>query len=381
MISKVGNSGGDSFNMTCIYQAAVRVGSDPNSVYGLVQKAPAAQFQLLPKRQYGYSAIDGLAMVQAGTGMEKKALASFINVCHAENVAVTKTMIKLHALYLARGGTGSLGAIDTTTTIGSTTLVLAKYSDQYNFEEGQSLQLTATDGAAPRAGSLIISAVPGNGTLTMTAAITTGVAAAAVGDFIVLIGESQTQTFPGLLSWCPFAVSKGTFGGVNRDLAPRKLAGFFLDATIEGLTIDAAISALLNRYKANEGTASHGFVNPLDFEALAQTGATNIVVDQGGERTFGFKSLSFTSDGSNVRIYEDSTIPQGQAWLLQLDQLEMRFVGKPEVSIDDRDGLTLRKIGTSGADSWEMTFSTYPYGLCIKNGMPPGRVIAAVKLY
>jgi len=381
MISKVGNSGGESFNMTCLYQAAVRVGSDPASIYGLIQRAPAAQFQLTPKRQYGYSSIDGMAMVQAGTGMEKKALASFINVCHAENVAVTKTMAKLHALYLTRGGTGTLGNIDPTTTIGTAILILSRASDQYNFEEGQTLQLSATDGGVARAGSLIINSVPGNGTLVMSGNITAGVAAAAVNDFIVLIGEGQTQTFPGLKSWCPFSSAKGTFGGVDRTVAPRKLAGFYVDASVEGLTIDAAISAGLNRFKANEGEASHGYLNPLDFEALAQTGATNVVVDQGGEREFGFKALSVVSDGSKVRMYEDSTVVQGECWLLKLDQLEMRFVGKAEIAIDDRDGLTLRKVGTNGADSWEMTFSTYPYGLCIKNGMAPGRVICGVKLY
>jgi hypothetical protein len=382
MLSKTGNTGGESFSMTCVYQAAVRVGSDPTSIYGLVQKAPAAQFLLTPKRQYGYSAIDGLAIAQAGTGMEKKALASFINIVHAENVAVTKTMTKLLALYATRAGTGSLGTIDASTTIGSPTLVLGKVSDQFNFEEGQTLQLTATDGAAPRSGSVIISAIPGNGTLVMTGNITAGVAAAATGDFIVMIGDSQTQTFPGLKSWCPFvAGAKGTFGGVNRDLSPRKLAGLFVDASAEQLTIDAAIAAGLNRFKANEGIATHCWLNPLDYEALAQTGSTNVVVDQGQDREFGFRSLSFVSDGSKVRVYEDSTFAMGEAWILNMSELEMRFVAKPKVDIDDRDGLTIRKVGTSGADSWEMTFVAYPYGICLKDGAAPGRTICGVKLY
>lgn len=382
MISKEGNTGGDSYNMMVYYQAAVRVGSQPTLIYGLTQLAPAAQFQLTPKREYGYSQLDGLAMAQAGIGMEKKQLASFINLAHAENMAVTQTMAKLHALYLTRGGTGSLGQIDPSTTLGSPTLVLAKPSDQYNYEEGQTIVLAATDGAAPRTGSLIISAVPGNGTLVLTGNITAGVAAAATGDFITLLGEGQTQAFPGLQSWCPFiATPKGTFANVNRDLSPRKLAGFFVDASLEGLTVDAAVGAGINRFKANEGEASDGFLNPIDFEALAQTGAVNVTVDQGGERKFGFKSLSYTSDGTDVKIHEDPTIPQGQFWLVNLDGIEMRFVGKAEIAIDDRDGLTIRKVATNGADAWEMTFVTYPYGICMKDGAIPGRTICGVKLY
>lgn len=382
MISKVGNTGGESFTMMVYYQAAVRVGSSPAAIYGLTQLAPAAQFLLTPKRQYGYSQIDGLAIAQAGIGMEKKQLQSFINIVHAENVAVTKTMAKLHALYLTRAGTGSLGTIDASTTLSSNILVLAKMSDQYNFEEGQSLQLAATDGAAPRAGSLVIATVPGNGTLVMTAPITTGVAAATLGDFVTMIGDGQTQAFPGLKSWAPFlSGAKGTFASVNRDLSPRKLAGFFVDASLEGLTIDAAVAAGLNRFKANEGEGTHCFLNPLDYEALAQTGAVNVVVDQATDREFGFNSLSFVSDGSKVRVYEDPTFAQGEAWIVNLPELEMRFVGKADIAIDDRDGLSIRKVGTSGADAWEMTFVTYPYGLCLKNGAIPGRTICGVKLY
>lgn len=380
-MAKTGNTGGDAHEMAVIYAAATRVGSDPSSIYGNVQKAPAAKFSLTPKRQYGYSAIDGLAMAQAGVGMSKPQLASFINVQHAENITVGKTMAKLLALYLARGGTGSLGNIDSTTTLASTTLVLAKRSDQYNFEEGQVLQLAATDGASPRAGTIEIDRVPGDGTLILTGNITAGIAAAALGDFIVLKGDGVSQAFPGLKSWCPFSTSKGTFGGVNRDLSPRKLAGFYVDASAEGLTIDAAISALLSRFKANEGVATHGFLNPLDYEALSQSGSTAVVVDQGGKREFGFRSLEFVFDGSNVRFYEDNTIPMGEAWVINMPAWEMRFVSHTEPQIDDRDGLTIRKRGTSGEDAWEMTFVVYPVGLCIKKGMPPGRNLAGCKLY
>lgn len=381
MLNKEGMTGGESWTMSVVYQAATRVGSTPASVYGLTQLAPAAKFELTPKTQYGYSQITGLAMAQAGTGMEKKALASFINVVHAENITVTKTMAKLHALYATRAGTGTLGNIDTTTTIGSAILVLAKASDQYNFEEGQTLQLAATDGASPRAGTITILTVPGNGTLVMTGNITAGIAAAAVGDFITLTGDGVAQAFPGLKSWCPFSSTKGTFAGVNRDLAPRKLAGFFVDASAEGLTIDAGIAAALSRYKANEGEATHGWLNPLDYEALSQTGSTNVIVDQDSERVFGFRSLSFNFDGSKVRFFEDSTFVQGEAWIVNMPGIEMRFVGKSTIELEDRDGLVLRKVGASGADAWEMTFCTYPYGICMKDGAIPGRTICGVKLY
>lgn len=379
--SKRGNVGGSDYNMTCVYQAAVRVGSDPASVYPLTQKAPAAQFSLGPKRQYGYSAIDGLAMAQAGIGMEKKQLASFINVVHAENVALAKTMAKLHALYAVRGGTGTLGNIDATTTLASTVLILTKKSDEYNFEEGQRLQLAATDGGAPRAGTIDIAAVPGNGTLVLTGNITAGIAAAAAGDFIVMVGDGQSQAFPGLKSWCPFNATKGTFATVPRDLSPRKLAGFFVDAAAENLTIDAGISAGLSRYKANEGVATHAYLNPLDYEALAQTGSTAVVVDQGGDREFGFRSLSFVFDGSKVRIYEDPTIPQGEFWAVNHPDIEILFVSHVGPQIDDRDGLTIRKRGTSGEDAWEMTFCDYPFGVVLKDGAIPGRTILGVKLY
>jgi hypothetical protein len=379
--NKVGNRGGESWNMSVLYAAAPRVGSSTADVYGLTENAPAAQYSLTPKRMYGFTAIDGLAMAQCGIGMEKKQLASFINAVHAQNMIVASTMAKLAALYLPRAGTGSLGQIDSTTTIASTTLILAKRSDQYNFEEGQVIELTATDGGAARAGNCTISRVPGDGTLILTANISAGVAAAAVGDYIVLVGEDGTQTYPGLKYWCPFAASKGTIAGVNANLAPRKLAGFFVDASAEGLTIDAGISALLSRFKANEGTASHGFLNPLDYEALAQSGSTAVVVDQGGKREFGFRSLEFVFDGSNIRFYEDSTIPMGEAWIIDMQAWELGFVTHTEPQIDNRDGLSLRKRGTSGEDAWELTFSMYPIGVCIKDGLPPGRHLAGCKLY
>jgi hypothetical protein len=380
-MSKVGNSGGEAHEMSVVYAAATRVGTTTSSVYGNTQKAPAAKFSLGPKTLYGYTSIEGLAIAQAGVGMEKKQLASFINIVHCENITVAKTMTKLIALYLARGGTGSIGQIDSTTNLASTTLVLKKRSDQYNYEEGMVLQLAATDGGAARAGTIEVSRVPGDGTLILTGNVSAGVAAAAADDFIVNKGDGVTKTFPGLKSWCPFSTSKGTFGGVNMDLSPRKLAGFFVDASAEGLTIDAGISALLSRFKANEGHATHGFLNPLDWEALAQSGSTAVVVDQGGTREFGFRSLEFVFDGSNIRFYEDSTIVMGEAWVIDMQAWELRFVSHPGAEIDDRDGLTIRKKGSSGEDEWEMTFVSYPIGLCIKDGLPPGRHLAGCKLY
>jgi hypothetical protein len=294
---------------------------------------------------------------------------------------VLGTMAKLHALYLTRGGTGTLGQIDSTTTIASTVLVLSKKSQEYNFEEGQILQLAATDGGAPRTGTIEISAVPGNGTLVLTGNISAGVAAAAVGDYIVLKGDGQTAAFPGFKSWCPFNSTKGTFGGVTRDNAPRKLAGFYVDASAEGLTIDAGVSAALSRFKANGGVAKDGYLNPLDYEALAQSGSTAVTVEQGGEREFGFKSLVFVSDGMRVRFKEDPTIEMGECWVIDWSKWEVGFVAKPEISIEDRDGLTLRKRGTSGEDAWEMTFVSYPYGLLLKGDGIPGRSLLGVKLY
>jgi hypothetical protein len=383
-LDQVGPTSGESFTMPVIYQAALRVGSDPATVYAFTQRAPAAKFELTPKRQYGYSSIDGLAIQQCAEGnMDKKGLNAFISAVHEENVAVSKTMAKNHALYATRGGTGSLGNIDASTTLASTTLVLAKKSDEYNFEEGQTLQLAATDGAAPRAGTLVVDQVPGNGTLVLTGNINAGVAAAATGDFIVLAGDGQTQTFAGLKSWCPFSFTKGTFGGVNRALSPRKLAGLFVDAAVEGLTPDAGLSAALNRFKAVQGDATHGWVNPLDWEAIAQSGSSAVTVDQGGDREFGFRSLSLQSDGTKVRIYEDPTFVMGEGWLINMRNIEMRWVGSPGIKIDDRDGLTIRKVPvTAGTpDTWEMTFSTYPYGICMKKGAIPGRTLCGVKLY
>lgn len=383
-LDQVGPTSGESFTMPVIYQAALRVGSDPNTVYGFTQRAPAAKFEITPKRQYGYSSIDGLAIQQCAEGeMDKKGLNAFISAVHEENIAVSKTMAKNHALYATRGGTGSLGNIDSSTTLASTTLVLAKKSDEYNFEEGQTIQLAATDGAVPRAGTCVIDQIPGNGTLVLTGNITAGVATAALGDFIVLAGDGQAQTFVGLKSWCPFSFTKGTFAGVNRALSPRKLAGLYVDATAEGLTIDAGMSAALNRFKAVQGRAKSGWLNPLDWEALSQSGSSAVTVDQGGDRKFGFRSLSFTSDGTECRIYEDPTFVMGEGWFLDTDMIEMRWVGKPGIKIDDRDGLTIRKVPVTAStpDTWEMTFTTYPYGITLKKGAIPGRVFCGVKLY
>ena len=204
--------------------------------------------------------------------------------------------------------------------------------------------------------------------------MTSTIAAAATGDFIVNVGDNN-HGIAGLASWAPLATSKGTFAGVNRDLSPRKLAGLYVDASALSLTVDAGVSRALNTMKANEGNCTHVFMNPIDYEALCQTGSTQVVAEAGEEREFGFKAVSFVSDGSKARVIEDATFPAGQAWLVNMANIEYVYAGS-EIDYLDQDGQTWLRVG--GSDSYEMRIGAYPAGLAVKN---PGRSLCVVKLY
>jgi hypothetical protein len=269
------------------------------------------------------------------------------------------------ALY--RSGTGSIGQISATSTVASVTITLSNPADVVNFFVNQTLQAAATDGGAPRSGTVVVTGVNrANGQLTAAANWSAGITGLTAGDFLLVNGDSNLK-ISGFAGWLPMAstVSSTPFFGVDRSIDKQFLAGVFTDAT--GAPIEEAIIQSASDISTNGGMPDVCFMNPLRYADLIKSMGAK--VQYGEIKTpdgyFAFTGVKMHGPNGEINIVSDRNCQSDRAYVMTWEDWSLRSLNKAP-HILGLDGLDFLRQGT--ADGYEIRVGGYMQVKCIAPG-------------
>lgn len=336
--TRVGNSPARS----ATYATAASKSED--STYGFTR---VNQFTLDWYRDYGRATIDGLLLATAGDK-----LGSFYDKFVAQIDGILDATMHSFCTKIYRGGYGAIGQIDPSTTLASTTLVLKTPEDVVLFEKGMDIQLAQFEnsGALRSAGAVLtitgvnLSNTGGNlvGTLTTNVNISTGIAAAALSDYIFASGDRNNAASPvrtclgGLAAWGSiannaFAAPSGgeNFYGNDRSTDGRLVFNYF-DArgmSEEEAIIKAAVEAI--RFG---GKPKALFLNPTKYGNLLIQGQARFrPITVKGPYGVGFDGVGVQTQMGEVQVYPDLYCQRQFGWMLEMDSLQVYGAGTSKI--------------------------------------------------
>jgi hypothetical protein len=221
--------------------------------------------------------------------------------------------------------------------INSAVITLEYRSDAKNFHPTQRLQISQVAGGALRnsgAVGTVLSVDEDTGTVTLTVAVTTAWAAAAVGDSIYQEGDAaaggaEKGTFS-LEDWLPITPPGGgdNFGGVDRSVSPTKLAGTRVDC--RNLSAKEAMLKLVSRIGENEGEPDVSLVPFAYWERLALELGSNAeteVMGQGNAAQFGYRALKYVGPNANVMVIPHARMPGDRIYALTKKDWTLAIAG------------------------------------------------------
>lgn len=274
-------------------------------------------------------------------------------------------------------------------TITSGVITLATAMDATKFELGSAVQASAGDGTSNAhtllgSGSIgYVTAVnPEAGTVTVSASASSTTAGTPSGwtgtmyfFFAETFGTGGTTNEiiggGGLLSWIPSAApsSGDSFNGVDRSVAPYKLAGLRVPSSyLSGKSIaDKFRTAAM--YASTVGTSpglTHFFCNPEDWLSLAieleNKGIYDLSMKGDNKVTFNVKALAIVTSTGAVPVVADRTVPKGTVLGLTMPKdgsnIYIKSLGDASLmKIMGEDGQRLLRSATE--DSYEMRWVGY----------------------
>lgn len=257
------------------------------------------------------------------------------------------SIIRSCAIALYGSGTGVIGQISSAAIAGST-VVLAQPDDITNFEVGQKLQLSATDGggALRSAGATMTVATVDRsaGTFTTVAGVVASIAAAAPLDYIIQQGDYDAK-LKGLAAWLPSAAPGATpFFGVARNVDTTRLGGVRYDGS--GVPVDEALIEGAYRVGREGGTPSHCFLNYAQFANLQKALGSKVEYTDLSVGEIGFRGIVVHGPKKPIQVFADQNCPKGVAYLLQLDSWTLHSLGQVP-KILNLDGLDMLREASS----------------------------------
>ena len=261
------------------------------------------------------------------------------------------------AIAMFGSGSGSIGRIATTTTIASPTLQLSSVESVTNFEVGQTLVLSTTDGGGSvKSGTLVVVGVDRDlGQLTFADDIDNLVATAATNDYIFVQGDYDAK-IKGLAAWIPAsAPTSSPFFGVDRSVDATRLGGIRFDGTSQ--PVEEALIGAAHRVAREGGKPTHCVMNYEKFAQLEkELGVKVRYTDLKATNYIGFRGIQINGPRGVINVYADQNCPANVAYMLQMDVWKLYSLGKAP-KILDTDGLKM--LRDSSADSVEIRVGYY----------------------
>lgn len=272
-----------------------------------------------------------------------------------------------HALF--RDGTGAVGRVNSA--VASTTITLATRSDakffvidgQYALQDGT----TGVPGGALRnAGNFAtVSKVDEDlGIITFTANLSASIAAAAIGDFFVAVGDTNDK-LTGLAGWVPLTTPTATlFNGVDRTLHPTRLAGSRLDQPT--VPAEDTITELAEIMAERGARPDRVFVSPRQFSKIAKRLNAKVEYDNaGGNADFSFSTVTIHTSAGALKLTPDPDCVDTLGYILEMKHWRLKhLLDLPHIVMDDG----VRALRRSGSDSIEIRARYYAQLVCYKPG-------------
>ena len=310
-------------------------------------------FVLTRAKDYSLASIDN-ETIEASKGNAN----AFMEAATTEIDGAIHSAARSLAIAMFGTGSGSIGQIDNAQVLTATVIQLEKVEAVTNFEVGQTLQVSATDGGTVvRAGTIQVVGVDRDlGQITINAPLNTAIPAVAVSDYIFVQGDYD-QKIKGFAAWLP-AVSPlvtDNFFSVNRSADATRLAGIRFDGSAQ--PIEEALIGGASR-AAREGAKSTHCVMSYDkFSQLEKELGTKVrYMDLKVTNFVGFRGIQVNGPRGIINVYADQNCPTDVAYMLQLDTWKLYSLGKAP-KILDTDGLKM--LRDSNADSVEIRVGYY----------------------
>lgn len=270
------------------------------------------------------------------------------------------------AIQAYRTAGGSLGRIDSTTTLSSTTLKLATKADVYNFVVGQVLELSSSDGLSGslKVGSLTVTGVNTDaGTLTTSAALNSGVASVAANDYIFVDGHFGA-VLTGMDDWIG---TRTPLFGVDRTIDVTRRGGQVLAA--QGMSVKEALIKAAVAAGRQGGKPTHVFCSfdkfaelQLEEESIRRITETSTGLKKIG---IGYEGMQVEVGGRTVKVLPDINCQPNKAFMVSLADWMMMYVGNDLVDMIGEDGQVLRH-GTNNTDTFQARFASISQLACKK---------------
>lgn len=284
---------------------------------------------------------------------------AFVDIFKHEVDAAMKSAVMSEAQSLAGDGTGAIGQV---AAISTNTVTLADIAQVVNFEVGNIVVFGATLATSTaRSGSLTIQAINRKtGVITFTANVTTGIAAAAVGDFIAIDGDWQAKP-KGFSAWIPEADPTSTaFFGVDRTPDLLRLSGVRDDYSAK--PIEEALVLAAKDMNLNGAMVDYSFITYDKHAELENALGSKVqYVDVMSGLGIGFRGIKITSGKRPITVLADLTCKTERLWMVQSNTWKLRSL-KKSIRMLEQDGN--KSLRVSNADASEIRIGGYKQFTC-----------------
>jgi hypothetical protein len=286
------------------------------------------------------------------------------------------------ALDLYGAANGQRGVISS---ISTGVITLATPADIVNFEVGMALVSYSVSGTTPTqstsaaigyvfavnrsAGTLTVAASAGSTTAATPTNWSTSFSNLAVaGDINFTSGGLATASklkLSGLAAWIPSTAptSGDNFWGVDRSADPTRLAGVRFDGSSE--SIEEALIDAASLVAREGGQPDMCFMSFASYAALEKSLGAKVqyVSVKHDEADIAFAGITVNAPYGPITCMPDRNCPALKAYLLQMDTLKLRSLGKaPHVLTYGLEGLEGLRVGT--ADALEIRIGYYANLVC-----------------
>lgn len=310
------------------------------------EAAREVRFFVTRKKEYQVFSLQG-EYLAASEGDPKALVRGFEHEANKARYAFGRAMARR---FWGNGG-GSIGRINTGHTLTLSTLTLRSRVDVAAFEKNMQLEFATDDGSATSpAGRLgapdrltVSGAIDRDaGTLGLSGQLDT-VTSITANCFIFRRGD-YAAAMTGMRGWVPESDPSGgdSFFGLDRSVEDI--------SRVSGIRVTSGGSKVETLFNAGAEAQINGvepdtlFCNPLDCSALLKELDSRVYIDATDrEGRFGFKAVHFTISSGDIKIVSEVDVPQGYAWLGNMDTIFLRTAGDaPRMLNEDGVGKMLR---------------------------------------
>lgn len=252
-----------------------------------------------------------------------------------------------------RNGSGSIGVVGS---ISGNNLTLADPETVVNFEVGQTLGASATDGGTQLTGTVQITNIDRDNGILISSSGWTGITSLAATNFLFVNGDLNSK-ISGLDAWLPLSTPTSTaFFGVDRTQDSTRLGGCRL--TRVGAPIEDALIDLSARIGREGGKVNYCLLNTTNYAALEKALGSKVayVSPKAFDAEVYFQGMKIMGNKGPITVIADPNMFSDRAYMIQLDTWKLYSLGQAP-KILQTDGMKF--LRTSNADAVEVRVGYY----------------------